>query len=140
MTQARPSKQLGDAAGAALTDKERRVIERLLARLREELGGDLLAVWLYGSRARGAADLGEADPGRRAGRDLVVLVDPSRDADELSWKVTPMVEAIADAEGDSPVYYSVLVYDADRLRNRREIRSFFFSHVDRAKSGLAGRP
>jgi predicted nucleotidyltransferase len=125
-------------ASAALSERERRVVERLLARLRAELGDGLLAVWLYGSRARGEADVEETDPDRRSDIDLMVIVDPSRDANEFSWEVTPLVEEAADAEGDSPVYYSVLVYDAERLRDRREIRSFFFQEVDRDKIVLAG--
>jgi len=68
----------------------------LVAGLREELDGDLLAVWLYGSRARD------------------------------------------EAEGDSPVYYSLRIYDADWLSERRRIRSFFLQEVDRDKRVLFG--
>ena len=50
----------------------------------------------------------------------------------------PLVIAAAEAEGDSPPYYSVHVYDAERLRNRRRIRSFFFQKVDRDKLILSG--
>ena len=46
--------QLSDVlAPASLTHAERRVLERLVERLRDELGSDLHAIWLYGSRARG---------------------------------------------------------------------------------------
>jgi predicted nucleotidyltransferase len=123
---------------AALNDRERRVIERLLPALRAELGEDLLAVWLYGSRARGEADPTETDPDRRSDIDLMVIVDPARDANAFGWELTALVIDAADAEGDSPPYYSVQVYDADRLRNRRQIRSFFFQEVDRDKIVLAG--
>lgn len=125
-------------AGAALNDRERRVVGRLVALLRRELGDDLLAVWLYGSRARGEADPNETDPDRRSDVDLMAIVDASRDAEALRWWAQPMVEAESDAEGDSPVYYSLRVFDTDWLRGRRRIRSFFIQEVDRDKLVLAG--
>jgi predicted nucleotidyltransferase len=131
--------QLDDAlSAAALNETERRVVERLVARLRSELGSDLLAVWLYGSRARGEADPTETDPDLRSDVDLLAIVDDSRNAEELRWWALPMVEAEADAEGDSPVYFSLRVFDADWLRGRRRIRSFFTQEVDRDKLVLAG--
>ena len=131
--------QLSEAlASAALNDRERRVVERIVALLRDELNEDLLAVWLYGSRARGEADPSEADIDRRSDVDLMAIVDPSRDAGHVSWAVRPSVEAAAAAEGDSPVYFSLRVYDAERLRDRRAIRSFFFQEVDRDKLILHG--
>lgn len=131
--------QLDRALGeAALTDVERRVVERLLSRLRRELGGDLRAVWLYGSRARGEADPNEADPDRRSDIDLLAIVDPSRDTRETAWWALPMVEEEADAVGDSPVYYSLRIFDTDWLRERREIRSFFIQEVDRDKLVIHG--
>ncbi|HEX5527674.1 MAG TPA: nucleotidyltransferase domain-containing protein [Solirubrobacterales bacterium] len=123
---------------AALNETERRVVERLVTRLRAELGPDLLAVWLYGSRARGEADPTETDPDLRSDVDLLAIVDDSRSTDELRWWALPMVEAEADAEGDSPVYFSLRVFDADWLRGRRRIRSFFTQEVDRDKLVLAG--
>jgi hypothetical protein len=44
----------------------------------------------------------------------------------------PQLEAIVDAAGDSPVYYSLRIYDTGRLHDRRRIRSFFFQEVDPA--------
>jgi len=102
------------------------------------LGDDLLAVWLYGSRARGDADPAETDPDRRSDVDLMAIVDPARVAATVSWEFAPRLEAIADVEGDSPVYYSLRVYDAEHLRDRRQIRSFFFQEVDRDKIVLYG--
>ena len=131
--------QLDDVlSAAALNERERRVVERLVASLRGELGDDLLAVWLYGSRARGEADPSETDPDRRSDVDLIAIVGPGRDASEVAWEVRPRLEAIADAEGDSPVYYSLRFYDAEFLRERRAIRDFFFQEVDRDKLILHG--
>ncbi|MGE5336050.1 MAG: hypothetical protein ACM3JL_01340 [Nitrososphaerota archaeon] len=131
--------RLDDAlATAALNETERRVVERIVGRLRAELGADLRAVWLYGSRARGEADPTETDPDLRSDVDLLAIVGDSRDAEALRWWAQPMVEAEADAEGDSPVYFSLRVFDLDWLRGRRRIRSFFIQEVDRDKLVLAG--
>ena len=125
-------------AGLALNAQERRVVTRLLAWLRGELGDDLLAVWLYGSRARREADPTEADPDRRSDVDLLVVVTPRVDAQGFGWDLRRRLEEFADSEGDSPVWYSPLVYDGDRLRERRRIRSFFVQEVDRDKVVLHG--
>jgi predicted nucleotidyltransferase len=54
-------------------------VTRLVAQLHEELSDDFLAVWLYGSRARGEASLEEADPDRMSDAALlVVAVFPDR--------------------------------------------------------------
>lgn len=123
---------------AALNDRERRVTDRIVTSLAAELGPDLLAVWLYGSRARGEADPTETDPDRRSDVDLLAIVDSARGASEVSWDVYPLLEAAADAEGDSPVYYSLRVFDPQWLRERRRIRSFFIQEVDRDKLVLHG--
>jgi predicted nucleotidyltransferase len=121
-----------------LSDSERRVVERLLDWLCVEIGDDLLAVWLFGSRARGEADLSETDPDRRSDVDLMVVVSPRVDASRLKWDLAPRLEAIADEEGESPVWFSVLIYDSDRLAERRRIRSFFVQEVDYDKLVLLG--
>jgi predicted nucleotidyltransferase len=121
----------------SLTPRERRVVARLLGWLRDDLGRDLLAVWLFGSRARGEADLAELDPDRRSDIDLLVVVD-SVDTTALSWKLRPRLEAIADEEDESPVWFSAMTYDAERLRERRQIGSFFMQEVDRDKVVLLG--
>jgi predicted nucleotidyltransferase len=121
----------------SLTPRERRVVARLLGWLRGEVGSDLLAVWLFGSRARGETDLAELDPDRRSDVDLMVVVD-SVDTTALRWKLLPSLEAIADEEAESPVWFSVMAYDAKRLRERRRIRSFFIQEVDRDKVVLLG--
>jgi predicted nucleotidyltransferase len=40
-------------ATASLSDAERRALDRFVAAVQRELGDELHAVWLYGSRARG---------------------------------------------------------------------------------------
>ncbi len=124
--------------GAALNDREGRVLTRLLGALRAEVGEDLLAVWLYGSRARGEADPGQSDPDLRSDVDLLAIVDPARDARQIGWDAMKLIEAAADAEDDSPVFYSLRVFDADYLQERRRIHSFFLQEVDRDKVVLHG--
>ncbi|MEX2448018.1 MAG: nucleotidyltransferase domain-containing protein [Solirubrobacterales bacterium] len=114
---------------AQLTESERRVIGRFVSRLDDELGGDLRALWLYGSRARGTAHP-ESDV------DLLVIADGGRDrhgrtAGDLS-------EEAAIAEGESPFNYSVHIHDPEWLQGRRAIESFFIQEVDRDKIVVAG--
>lgn len=118
---------------AALNERERRVVERIVARLRERLGVGLRAVWLYGSRARGDADPAETDPDLRSDVDLLAIVAPGLDLEAIRRWAQPMVEETADAEGDSPVYFSLRAFDSEWLRGRREIDSFFIREVDRDK-------
>ena len=131
--------QLDDTlSAAALNETERRAVARIVARLQAELGDDLLAVWLYGSRARGEADPYETDPDLRSDIDMIAIVGRGRDASAFKWDFTPKMIGAVEAEGDSPPYYSLRMIDADWLRNRRQIRSFFFQEVDRDKLVLAG--
>jgi predicted nucleotidyltransferase len=131
--------QLDDALStAALNETERRAVARIVDFLEEELGADLLAVWLYGSRARGEADPRETDPDRRSDVDMIAIVASGRDAGEAGWELRPRWEALVAAEGDSPPYYSLRFYDTDFLRERRAIRDFFFAEVDRDRLILHG--
>jgi predicted nucleotidyltransferase len=75
---------------AQLTESERRVVERFAARLDKELGGDLRALWLYGSRARGTAHP-EPDV------DLLAIADGARD--RHGRLVGDLGEYVAIAEG-----------------------------------------
>ena len=123
--------QLSDVlAPASLTEAERRVVERLVERLRDELGSELHAIWLYGSRARGETPHAESDI------DLMVVVDGGDHRHGM--KAIELAYEIAPAEGVSPVWYSFFVETPDWLRGRREIRSFFIAEVDRDKIVLHG--
>lgn len=121
---------------AALSERERRVVERLVDRLSKRLGDDLLAVWLYGSRARGEADPNETDPDRRSDVDLLAIAEGG---DERYGKaVNALRFDVAEALGDSPFFFSVKVMDPEWLRGRREIESFFIQEVDRDRLVLYG--
>jgi predicted nucleotidyltransferase len=139
MPDAKPSECLEEAlAGAALNDRERRAIARIVALANEELGDDLLGVWLYGSRARGEADPNETHYDRRSDIDMMAIIGPGRDVSAFKREFIPrMIDAVA-AEGDSPPYYSFHCHELEWLVDRRRIRSFFFQEVDRDKIVLAG--
>jgi predicted nucleotidyltransferase len=123
--------QLVDAlAAASLTPAERRVVERVVERLHEELGSNLHAIWLFGSRARGETPHPESDI------DLMVFADGS--PWEIGQTAIELAHEIAPAEGVSPVWYSFSVRTPEWLRGRREIRSFFIAEVDRDKLVLYG--
>jgi predicted nucleotidyltransferase len=129
--------KLDDAlSAAALNDAERRVVERLVGRLRVELGADLLAVWLYGSRARGEADPAETDPDRRSDVDLLAVA--AGGDERYGAAVNSLRFDVAESFGDSPFFFSVKVMDPEWLRGRREIDSFFIREVDRDKLILYG--
>jgi predicted nucleotidyltransferase len=115
---------------ATLSELERRVVERLMQRLRHEIGTDLRAIWLYGSRARGQAPHPESDI------DLLVIADGGER--RHGKRAIELVYEVAGEHGVSPVWYSVRVRDLDWLRERRAIRSFFVAEVDRDKIVLSG--
>lgn len=121
---------------AALSNRERQVVERLTVLLQDELADDLRAIWLYGSRARGDATIDEVDPDLKSDIDLMVIAEGGRQRYDV--KVVELAHRIAVEAGESPVWYSVSVFDPEWLRGRREIQSFFIQNVDRDKLVLAG--
>jgi predicted nucleotidyltransferase len=115
---------------ATLTSEQREVVDRLVPRLRGDLGAQ--SVWLYGSRARGERPAPDSDV------DLLVIAPGERwgnllRADELLFEVAGEV-------GTSPIPFSIQVWDRAWLDRRREIESFFIQEVDRDKIVLAGEP
>lgn len=116
-------------AAASLRPAERAALDAAVRRLREELGDDLYAVWLYGSRARGEPPHEESDV------DLLVITrGGSRDRERITW----IVWDEADQADARPAFFSAHVHDPEWLEQRRRIRSFFIQEVDRDKIVLAG--
>lgn len=123
---------MSDVAAASLASHERRAVERFAKRLREELGGELSAVWLYGSRARGEP------PGPESDIDLIVVVEggPGPHADAI----LRVAEEAAAAEGVGWATLSPQIFDPAFVKQRRRIESFYMQEVDRDKIVLHGDP
>jgi len=116
-------------AEASLTDAERRVLERFVHLVEQEIAPAARAVWLYGSRARGER------PGADSDVDLLVVAD-----EEGGGEIERLLDRAVEEEGMSPWTFSVRVYSPERLARRREIRSFFIQEVDHDKVVLLGEP
>jgi predicted nucleotidyltransferase len=117
-------------ADAALDEQEREVLDRFVAALRAEYGGDLDAVWLYGSRARGERPHDESDI------DVLVVTRSERDDAAL----IPTLWRVLDALGNPHVIVDPRQRSRAWVDDRRAIDSFFLRDVDRDKIVLYGRP
>ena len=124
--------RMASLAEATLSALERRVLDRFVRLLEADLGTDLHAVWLFGSRARGE------EPGPESDVDVLVVATSASFDDHL--RAVRLVHEAADAEGANPAFFAVKLYDPDRVAQRREIRSFFMQEVDRDKIVLYGEP
>lgn len=115
-------------AETSLSPAEDSAVESLIRALRSGLGAQLLAVWLYGSRARGEPTAEDSDV------DLTVIVEsPPQDP---FWIDGEVVDAeLAETER---VDLSVLLWTREHLAARREIRSFFVQELDRDRIVLDG--
>lgn len=103
------------------------MVDELIERIRASLGDRLVAVWLYGSRARGERH-------KESDIDLLILLDGDAAKHDMA-----VIQAAADVNlthGRYPL--SVRTRDLEWLRDRREIESFFIREVDRDKIVLYG--
>jgi hypothetical protein len=123
---------LSQLATASLSVNERALLERFAAKLQAELGEELHAVWLFGSRARGEP------PKEHSDVDVLVLVD------DATWKgktrVYDALVATARAAGVEALTWSFSLHinTPEWLARRREIESFFIAEVDRDKIAVCG--
>lgn len=118
-------------AEASLTDAERRLLERFVALLEEELGDSLRAVWLYGSRARGEGSGPDSDI------DLLVITERAREGD--SDRVQELLHWAAGNDDDGSQWLVMAhIGDLRWLAGRRAIDAFYIQEVDRDKIVLAG--
>jgi uncharacterized protein (UPF0332 family)/predicted nucleotidyltransferase len=121
---------MATVAQNSLSHAERRTLDRLVAALESELAADLLAVWLFGSKARGE----EAGPET----DIDVLVLTRRGSREDGELVRRLLERAAGAEGTSPFAFQAIVHSPEWVAERRAMDTFFLREVDRDKIVLAG--
>jgi uncharacterized protein (UPF0332 family)/predicted nucleotidyltransferase len=120
-------------AETSLSDHERALLDRFVDVLGDELGDELQAVWLYGSRARGEPPAhGDSDV------DVIVLVGDTSLAP--GKRVHAALEEAARQLGDqrTGIWLSVHVYDLEWLAGRRGVDSFYIAEVDRDKIVLVG--
>jgi predicted nucleotidyltransferase len=117
-------------ANAALDDRERAVLDRFVAALVDEYGGDLDGVWLYGSRARGERPHDESDI------DVLVVTRCERDDRPLLATLWHVLTEL----GNPPVLVDPRQRSRAWVEDRRAIDSFFLRELDRDKIVLHGRP
>lgn len=118
-------------AEASLSGTERRALERAVELVREGFGERLVAIWLYGSRARGER------PGPDSDVDLLVVLERAEEADRE--RVRDAVRAGAREAGlDDRLLLMTQVIDRSGLAERRAIGAFFIEEVDRDKVVLVG--
>lgn len=123
---------MASLATTTLTDAERQALNQLVDSLERKLGGDLHAVWLYGSRARG-------EPPRDEDSDVDLLVVTSRPGPDTPELVRGLAKEAGEAAGLSPyVGLSVVVMTPESIWRRRAIEAFYIQEVDRDKIVLAG--
>ncbi len=121
---------MATAAESSLSRAERRTLDRLTAALESALGEDLLALWLFGSKARGEPAGPETDI------DLVLVTRRgSREDGEL---VRRLLERAAGAEGTFPLAFQTILHTPEEVAERRAKDTFFMREVDRGKIVLAG--
>ncbi|MDQ3933270.1 MAG: DEAD/DEAH box helicase family protein [Actinomycetota bacterium] len=118
-------------AAASLTDAEHAAVEQFVARVRESLGEDLEAIWLYGSKARGDAT-DESDV------DLLVLARGGRANHREA--VAAIARELEKVDGDARLALSTAVQDRGWLAQRRAVDDFFVRDLDRDKIVLFGGP
>jgi predicted nucleotidyltransferase len=117
-------------AEAALDDRERQLLDRLVVELARVYGDELDGVWLYGSRARGERTHDESDI------DLLVVTRTERDDEAL----IPAVWRVLDELGNPPIIVDPRQRSRAWVEDRRAIDSFFLRDVDRDKIVLYGVP
>lgn len=117
------------AEQSSLNPLERRTVTRFASMISERLGDDVVAVWLYGSRARGEPPHPESDV------DLMVV---TRGGDDDAETLDQALDQAAHEEGANPFAFSVQIVTPAWIADRRRISSFFIGEVDRDKIVLHG--
>lgn len=114
-------------AETTLSQTQRAALEHFVEVLRERLGDDLTAVWLYGSHARGEGKPVDSDV------DVMVIARGSGSGDVVSE-----ARSAADRAVDSYSGIMAHTYTPEKLAERRRIEAFYVKEIDRDKVVLYG--
>lgn len=122
-----------DLAHTSLSSEERALVERFGRLLRERLGDELCAVWLFGSRARG-------EPPGHEDSDVDLLVLVKDDSSDGKGRVHEAFNEVTRqlALQRTAFTFAIRVHTPEWLEGRRAIKSFFISEVDRDKVVIEG--
>ena len=118
-------------ATTSLSEGERRAAERFIELLKRELGDELIAVWLFGSRARG-----EPSGGEDSDVDLLVVTERGKENEE---RIRDIARQMGE-EDRSLAILSPLIEDVEWLVERRAAEAFIVQEIDRDKVVLHGEP
>ncbi|MDQ3933380.1 MAG: HEPN domain-containing protein [Actinomycetota bacterium] len=114
----------------SLTEVERRALDLFVERVGEHLGDDLLAIWLYGSRARG-----DAPSGPESDVDVRVLAASDADATEIHGLA---LDAGMEADGDWINVLHVVVDSLPRWHELRRLDAFIVRELESDAIALHG--
>jgi predicted nucleotidyltransferase/uncharacterized protein (UPF0332 family) len=120
---------MASLATTSLRAEEQRAVDRFLRSVQRELGDDLLAVWLYGSRARG-------EPARDW-TDVDLMVVTTRG--EADWeRIWDLVRPATSPEGGDAPDLMILAESPESLAEMRAKGSFLLKEVERDAVVLLG--
>lgn len=113
----------------SLSPAEQRAVDRFVASLVAQLGDDLLAVWLFGSRARGEP-VGDAD----SDVDMIVITRTGEERDLVHL----LADEAARAEGLVLLPLHPMVFEPAWVAERRAIDHFLLREIDTDRVVLYG--
>lgn len=102
-----------------LNKTEREVIYSFAKELREKLGDEILSIWLFGSKAKGAFH-------KDSDIDVFILV---KEKTPVIHNKLAEITANYDIEYSLPL--STVLYDLFEYRKNKELGSFFFENVEK---------
>ncbi|MCK4315798.1 MAG: nucleotidyltransferase domain-containing protein [Anaerolineae bacterium] len=109
-----------------LTDKERQIVMEFVERVRQRFDGQLISVVLFGSRARGEAELDS---------DMDVLVVMSNAAPEIRKEIRHLA---VEVWLEHDIYLSTRVWSRDHWRKLEELQTLLYRNIHRDGINLLG--
>jgi len=109
-----------------LTDKERQIVMEFVERVRQRFDGQLISVVLFGSRARGEAELDS---------DMDVLVVMSNAAPEIRKEIRYLA---VEVWLEHDIYLSTRVWSRAHWRKLEELQTLLYRNIHRDGINLLG--